>query len=89
MFNKYNKICKQNNISDYITVPASSVSYDYGYVIWGLTQVNLTSGTIVSGDSGGPCYFSNKISGVISGKSGSTTMYYSPILTGAFTVKTS
>ncbi|MDR1536961.1 MAG: S1 family peptidase [Clostridiales bacterium] len=66
----------------------TSVSYS-GTVIWGLTKANLTSGSVVAGDSGGPCYFSNKISGVVSGSAGSTNLYFSPMLTGSFQAKTS
>lgn len=78
----------------YGNVYASSTSVNYEYenenvIIFGLTQVNLTYGSAALGDSGGPCYFNSCISGVISGRSGSYTLYYSPILTGSFSVKTS
>ncbi|HOQ06754.1 MAG TPA: hypothetical protein PK127_05840 [Clostridiales bacterium] len=63
--------------------------FDY-ITIYGLTQVKLTYGITVEGDSGGPCYHYGRICGVTScfDIGDNTTMYFSPI-PSSFIVKTS
>ena len=62
-----------------ITAVNSSVSYNTGVTLYGMMQITLTNGSIVAGDSGGPVYSGTKFYGVVSGKSGSTIVWASPV----------